>query len=126
VGKLWKMTSNCQILFTLPLIPSHQGKGDLTAPSPLEGEGWGEGNKYITHYKSHRTKKFFIFSMNPKTITPVCKNCIYYYITWDKKNPYGCKVYGFKTSGEPSRIVKNASGEECRLFSPKNISVSNE
>lgn len=64
--------------------------------------------------------------MNPKTITPVCKNCIYYYITWDKKKPYGCKAYGFKTLAEPSKIVKSTSGEECRLFSPKNISVSNE
>ena len=28
---------------TLPLIPSHQGRGNLLAPSPLGGEGWGEG-----------------------------------------------------------------------------------
>ena len=28
---------------TLPLIPSHQGRGNLLAPSPLVGEGWGEG-----------------------------------------------------------------------------------
>ena len=28
---------------TLPLIPSHQGRGKLLAPSPLVGEGWGEG-----------------------------------------------------------------------------------
>jgi len=25
-----------------PLTLSHQGRGDLTAPSPLEGEGWGQ------------------------------------------------------------------------------------
>ncbi len=31
------------ILATLPLFPSHQGRGDLQAPSPLVGEGWGEG-----------------------------------------------------------------------------------
>jgi len=37
-----KMPSNCQILFILPLIPSHQGRENLTAPSPLE-EGWGKG-----------------------------------------------------------------------------------
>jgi len=35
VGKLWKLTSNYKILFTLPLIPSHQGRGNLIAPSPL-------------------------------------------------------------------------------------------
>lgn len=29
---------------TLPLSPSHQGRGNSLSPSPLVGEGWGEGN----------------------------------------------------------------------------------
>jgi chemotaxis protein methyltransferase CheR len=29
---------------TLPLIPSHQGRGDIYTPSPLAGEGGGEGD----------------------------------------------------------------------------------
>jgi len=33
-----------EYLFTLPLLPSHQGRGDYKAtPSPLVGEGQGEG-----------------------------------------------------------------------------------
>ena len=28
--------------FTLPYIPSPQGRGRKEAPSPLAGEGWGE------------------------------------------------------------------------------------
>jgi len=63
--------------------------------------------------------------MNQKNIIPVCKNCIYYYITWDKKKPYGCKAYGFKTSTEPAKAVKSISGEECQLFSYKIINASN-
>jgi len=37
------------ILDTLPLAPSHQGRGDTPAPSPLVGEGWGEGEWTISN-----------------------------------------------------------------------------
>jgi hypothetical protein len=31
------------VAITLPLIPSHQGRGEkIDQPSPLVGEGWGE------------------------------------------------------------------------------------
>jgi nitrogenase molybdenum-cofactor synthesis protein NifE len=32
----------------LPLTPSHEGRGEKTAPSPLVGEGWGEGEWMIS------------------------------------------------------------------------------
>ncbi len=30
-----------------------------------------------------------------------CKNCINYYITWDKKFPHGCKLWGIKSMQMP-------------------------
>jgi hypothetical protein len=32
---------------TLPLTPSHQGREDKFSPSPLRGEGWGEGETLL-------------------------------------------------------------------------------
>ncbi len=45
-----------------------------------------------------------------------CRKCKYFYVTWDKKFPYGCKYMGFKTSNMPSVAVKKQSGEECLAF----------
>jgi len=55
--------------------------------------------------------------MNSKKIN--CYKCKYFYITWDKKFPYGCKVFGFKSKILPSIEVKKASGKECLSFKPK-------
>lgn len=48
-----------------------------------------------------------------------CLNCKYYYITWDQKNPKGCKYFGFKTKLMPSVMVYRTSGENCHMFQPK-------
>jgi len=48
-----------------------------------------------------------------------CFKCIYYYITWDKNNPKGCKYFGFKTKQMPSIIVKKSSGKDCKAFKEK-------
>lgn len=45
-----------------------------------------------------------------------CLSCEYYYITWDKRFPYGCKAFGFKSVSLPEVEVLRASGEECKLF----------
>ncbi len=50
----------------------------------------------------------------------ICRKCIYYFITWEPKQPYGCKAYGFKSKYLPSLVVKKESGQECMNFSPKN------
>ena len=50
---------------------------------------------------------------------PNCYNCHYFYITWDKKFPYGCKGFGMKSKRLPSVDVFISSSEECRLFSVK-------
>jgi hypothetical protein len=48
-----------------------------------------------------------------------CRKCDFFYITWDKKFPYGCKAMGFKTVLRPSVEVRQASGVECLRFEPK-------
>ena len=42
-----------------------------------------------------------------------CFTCKHFYVTWDRRFPYGCKVLGFKSRSMPSAEVYNASGQEC-------------
>jgi hypothetical protein len=50
-----------------------------------------------------------------------CKNCRHYYITWDRKFPYGCKAIQFKSARLPSLEVFAASGIACLRFEEKII-----
>lgn len=53
---------------------------------------------------------------NKKPVKINCRKCIFFRITWDKKFPYGCRAYGFKTRQMPSLKVKSFSGIECLKF----------
>ena len=48
-----------------------------------------------------------------------CRRCRHYYITWDKKFPYGCKAIQFKSTKSPSLEVFAASGVACLRFEKK-------
>lgn len=48
-----------------------------------------------------------------------CRKCANFYITWDQRNPYGCKYFGFKTKMLPSVYVYKSSGEQCKAFRSK-------
>jgi hypothetical protein len=48
-----------------------------------------------------------------------CQKCRFFYITWDRKFPKGCKQFGFKTSKMPSALVKESSGQPCFHFEEK-------
>ncbi|PKM94026.1 MAG: uracil-DNA glycosylase [Firmicutes bacterium HGW-Firmicutes-1] len=48
-----------------------------------------------------------------------CVGCNYYYVTWDKQFPKGCKYFGFKSIKMPSIVVKESSGEWCTLYTTK-------
>ncbi|HIE58809.1 MAG TPA: uracil-DNA glycosylase [Persephonella sp.] len=48
-----------------------------------------------------------------------CFKCKYFYITWDKKFPYGCKAFGFKSRLLPSIEVYKASKKKCLYFTKK-------
>jgi hypothetical protein len=48
-----------------------------------------------------------------------CRKCIHYYVTWDKKFPYGCRAIQFKSAKSPSFEVYAASGQVCLRFQAK-------
>jgi hypothetical protein len=48
-----------------------------------------------------------------------CHQCGHFFITYDPKYPYGCRVIGFKSRDLPSVVVCRDSGSACRLYSPK-------
>lgn len=50
---------------------------------------------------------------------PNCFQCKYFFITWDPKNPRGCKYFKFKSKALPSTIVLKSSGDNCVAFKPK-------
>ena len=49
----------------------------------------------------------------------ICIGCTHYYITWDKNFPKGCKGFGFKSRNMPCIVVKESSGETCKMYVPK-------
>jgi hypothetical protein len=48
-----------------------------------------------------------------------CFKCRFYLVTWDPRQPYGCRAHGFKTNKNPSVVVFETSGIECQLYDPK-------
>jgi hypothetical protein len=51
----------------------------------------------------------------------VCTKCKYFYITWDKSFPYGCKSMGFKSRLMPNLVTRQVSSTECLSFEEKEI-----
>ena len=50
---------------------------------------------------------------------PDCWQCRNFAISWDPRNPYHCKMMGFKSRMIPSFEVFRADGSHCRGFMPK-------
>lgn len=55
----------------------------------------------------------------PPMDRPDCFKCRYLVITWDQEFPYACQGMGFKSRRIPWREVLHASGQPCRMFTPK-------
>lgn len=49
----------------------------------------------------------------------ICQKCRFYYVTWEKSRPHGCKAYGFKSLPIPSIVVKRNSGLDCTFYQKK-------
>ncbi len=54
---------------------------------------------------------------------PSCIQCIYYYVTHDPQQPYGCRSMGFKSTQNPAVMVFSSSGVECQLFQQKQKNI---
>lgn len=52
--------------------------------------------------------------------SPDCRQCRYFYITWDRHFPYGCRFFNIKTSSRPNLEVVKISALSCQGFQPKN------
>ena len=49
-----------------------------------------------------------------------CHKCEYYFVTWDKNFPHGCRGMDFKSRQIPGIVVrKSNSGRDCLLFKVK-------
>lgn len=57
---------------------------------------------------------------------PDCNRCAAFFITYDPRHPYGCRTFSVKSKLLPALVVRNASGEECRAFEPKEKPVRRE
>ena len=42
-----------------------------------------------------------------------CHGCAHYFVTYDRKRPYGCAKFGFKTKSLPSQVVFGSTGMQC-------------
>ena len=50
---------------------------------------------------------------------PDCWACRHLVITWDKRMPYGCKLFGFRSKSLPSLEVLRIDGRHCGGFVAK-------
>lgn len=48
-----------------------------------------------------------------------CRYCQHFFVTWEPKTPYGCRVMGFKSKFMPSMEVFRNSGLPCQNFTAK-------
>jgi hypothetical protein len=48
-----------------------------------------------------------------------CFSCEHFYITYEQRYPYGCRIIGFKSARMPSVDVYINSDMECGLFVQK-------
>ena len=46
-----------------------------------------------------------------------CRGCGYFFVTYEPKNPWGCRKFGFKGKNLPAQIVYQATGTQCAYFS---------
>ena len=56
-------------------------------------------------------------SQQPQRIS--CQKCKFFYVTWDRSFPYGCKAMGFKGKTMPYLMVFQASGKPCMAYEEK-------
>lgn len=48
-----------------------------------------------------------------------CISCKNFFVTWDRKYPKGCRLFGFKSSRLPSALVMESTGAKCKNYEEK-------
>ena len=54
-----------------------------------------------------------------------CNDCAHFYITWDKRFPYGCSAMRFMSAKLPSQDVLEVEGRDCLSFQNKELEINN-
>jgi hypothetical protein len=49
----------------------------------------------------------------------LCRQCRFYFVTWNPQYPHGCKAIGFKSRNIPCIDVYTNSGIACQSFQAK-------
>ena len=56
----------------------------------------------------------------------ICQKCRFFYVTWDRSFPYGCRSMGFKGKIMPYLMVFQASGKPCMAFEARTDDFADE
>ena len=48
-----------------------------------------------------------------------CNSCAHFFITWNKRFPFGCRAMGFMTSNSPSKDVIEVEVRDCLAYKNK-------
>ena len=48
-----------------------------------------------------------------------CHRCEHFRVTWDERTPYECRAFGFRSLRIPLLVVRETSGHDCQLCTPK-------
>tara|TARA_B100000965_G_scaffold296857_1_gene255075 strand:+ start:218 stop:448 length:231 start_codon:yes stop_codon:yes gene_type:complete len=67
------------------------------------------------HLKIIKKNKVFAVTIKNKNIKKrvTCNGCYYFFITYKKERPWGCKKFGFISKFIPSSEVFSTTGIEC-------------
>lgn len=55
----------------------------------------------------------------PRRRGDLCSACVHYFVTWERRQPHGCRAMGFKSAKRPCLVVHRSSGAACRSFVEK-------
>jgi len=48
-----------------------------------------------------------------------CNSCAHFFITWNKRFPFGCRAMGFMSANSPSKDVFEVEGRDCLAYKNK-------
>ena len=50
-----------------------------------------------------------------------CNSCANFFITWNKRFPFGCRAMGFMSANSPNKDVLEVEGRDCLAYKEKNL-----
>ena len=50
-----------------------------------------------------------------------CNTCVHFFITWDKRYPYGCRAMRFMSANSPNKDVFEVEGRDCLAYKDKTL-----